>query len=133
MSQARILVVDDEAHITHVVSLKLRNAGYDVQTAADGEEALEAALNDPPDLIITDLQMPYMSGLDLCIRLKDAPATKDVPAIMLTARGHALDTAELERTNIMDVLSKPFSPRQILERVHDALEERRRAEEAEAA
>lgn len=131
----RILVVDDEAHITHVVSLKLRNAGYQVTTAADGEEALEQALTESPDLIITDLQMPYMTGLELCVKLREHPTVRDVPVIMLTARGHALDEDELAKTNIREVMSKPFSPRQILESVEAMLASmaREREEDAEAA
>lgn len=120
-SKHTILVVDDEAHITHVVSLKLRNAGYEVRTAGDGEEAYELACASPPDLIITDLQMPYMSGLALCLKLKATRATAHVPAVMLTARGHALEEHDLEKTNILLVLSKPFSPRQILETVEQIL------------
>lgn len=121
MNPARVLVVDDEAHITHVVSLKLRNAGFDVRTAGDGEEALELATSDPPDLLITDLQMPYLSGLELCVKLKAHAATAALPAIMLTARGHALTATDLQNTNIRLVMSKPFSPRQILEKVEEIL------------
>lgn len=109
----RILVVDDEAHIVQVLKLKLRNAGYEVETAADGEEALEAARRNPPDLIITDFQMPYMSGLELCGALANDEATSHIPIIMLTARGYALNEDDLAIGNIKDVLSKPFSPRAI--------------------
>jgi len=118
-----ILVVDDEAHITHVVSLKLSNAGYDVHTAADGEEALEVALSVTPDIIITDLQMPYMNGLELCAKLKERPTTRNLPVILLTARGHALNEEEMKQTNIRQVMSKPFSPRQILDSVEALLKE----------
>ena len=104
----RILVVDDEAHIVQVLSLKLRNAGYDVITAADGEEALEMALKEPPDLVITDFQMPFMTGLELCQAMARESATAGIPVIMLTARGYALDTDDLAIGNIRDVLSKPF-------------------------
>lgn len=121
MDRKRVLVVDDEAHITHVVALKLTNAGFDVATAADGEEALEAALQNPPALVVTDLQMPYMSGLDLCIRLKQHPTTANIPALMLTARGFALSQADLAKTNIRNVMAKPFSPKEVLERVREAL------------
>lgn len=117
----RVLVVDDEAHITHVVALKLRNAGFEVRTAADGEEALDLSREWLPDLVITDLQMPYLSGMELCARLKESPRTASVPAIMLTARGHALADNDLARTNIRLVLSKPFSPRQILQEVNAVL------------
>ena len=63
-----ILIVDDEAHILQVLSLKLRNCGYSIATAVDGEDALHQAKTDPPDLVITDVQMPYMNGLEFGIR-----------------------------------------------------------------
>ena len=116
-----ILVVDDEAHILHVVSLKLRNAGFEVVTANDGEEALDLAMQVHPDLVITDFQMPFMSGLELCQRMKATQATSDVPAIMLTARGFSLTEDDLARTNIAGVLSKPFSPREVLMRVQQLI------------
>ena len=119
----KVLVVDDEAHIVHVVALKLRNAGYDVRTASDGEEALELATKHPPDMLITDLQMPYLDGLSLCARLKKQPSTSAVPALMLTARGHAIEPEALAATNIRKVLGKPFSPREVLELVEQILGE----------
>ena len=122
-SPKRILVVDDEAHIVHVVSMKLRNAGYEVISASDGEEAFDAAMAQLPDMVITDLQMPVMSGLDLCAKLKSTPATALIPALMLTARGFNLNSADLARTNIRGVLSKPFSPREVLEKVTAVLDE----------
>ena len=121
MARKKILVVDDEAHITHVVSLKLGNAGYDIITANDGEEGLELALHELPDLVITDLQMPYMSGVELCARLREDPKTAQIPVIMLTARGYALAQEDLDRTNIKSVMSKPFSPRQVLEMANDLI------------
>jgi two-component system, OmpR family, alkaline phosphatase synthesis response regulator PhoP len=117
----RILVVDDEAHIVQVLSLKLRNAGYEVITAVDGEEAFELATKQPPDLVITDFQMPYMTGLELCRAMRDQPSTANVPVLMLTARGYALDEADLTIGNIRDVLSKPFSPRSILQQIETIL------------
>src|SRR4051812_2038647 len=116
-TKKRILVVDDESHILHVVSLKLSNAGYDIVTAADGEEGYEVALQVSPDLIITDYQMPFMTGLELCQKLKVTAATANTPALMLTARGFSLTKQDLELTNIVGVLSKPFSPRDVLARV----------------
>ena len=116
-----ILVVDDEIHILHVVSLKLQNAGFEVLTAHDGQEALDMALEQHPDLVITDFQMPYLNGIELCQRLKANSATTAIPAIMLTARGFALPDESLEQTNIVTVLSKPFSPRELLARVHEVI------------
>jgi DNA-binding response OmpR family regulator len=115
------LVVDDEQHIVHVVALKLRNAGFEVVTASDGEQAYEIASKTPPDIVITDLQMPYMNGLELCQKLRENPLTCNVPALMLTARGHALSKEDLASTNITEVLAKPFSPREILSRVETIL------------
>ena len=117
-ANGHILVVDDETHIVHVVSLKLRNAGYEVKTAGDGEEAFELACQDPPVLIITDLQMPYMTGLELCTKLREREETADIPALLLTARGYALEDSDMAKTNIKQMINKPFSPRQILEQVH---------------
>ncbi|MFM9956552.1 MAG: response regulator [Phycisphaerales bacterium] len=118
-----ILVVDDEAHITHVVALKLTNAGYRVVTAGDGEEAFEVATSEKPDLVIADLQMPYMSGLELSKKMRRTPELSATPVLMLTARGYALDQSELGQTNIRAVLSKPFSPRDVLEKARVALGE----------
>jgi DNA-binding response OmpR family regulator len=117
----RILVVDDEAHILQVLSIKLRNAGYEAITAVDGEEAFEIACRDHPDLVITDFQMPYMTGLELCRALADHDATSRIPVVMLTARGYALDDDDLVIGNIKDVLSKPFSPRAIVQQVEAIL------------
>ncbi|MCK4873660.1 MAG: response regulator [Phycisphaerales bacterium] len=131
----KILVVDDETHIVHVVSLKLRNAGFEVLTAADGEEAYEVACAELPDVVITDFQMPYMTGLELCVALRDNAETAHIPILMLTARGHAIDESELAKTNILGVLSKPFSPREVLMRVTELLGQdgAGTASEAEAA
>jgi CheY-like chemotaxis protein len=116
-----ILIVDDEAHIRHVVQLKLVKAGFDVIAAEDGEEALDLALKQQPDLIITDYQMPFMSGLELCIELKQHARTSSIPALMLTARGFSIPSEVLQQTNIISVISKPFSPRDILARVGEVV------------
>lgn len=117
----RVLVVDDEAHILHVLSLKLRNAGYEVITAVDGEDGFELTGQHLPDLVITDFQMPYMTGLELCRALASNPPTSHIPILMLTARGYALDEEDLRLGNIKGVLSKPFSPRAVLQLVKETL------------
>src|SRR6187399_2347534 len=121
MSERTILVADDESHILHVVSLKLKNAGYRVLTARDGQEALEIAQQEKPDLLITDYHMPQLSGIELCHKLKQDPATSMIPAIMLTARGYSLEPGDTERSGILEMLSKPFSPRQLLTTVEKVL------------
>ncbi|MCP4376293.1 MAG: response regulator [bacterium] len=113
----RIVVADDETHILHVVSMKLSNAGYDVQTAEDGEEALELCQSNPPDMLITDYQMPYMSGVELCKALRQSEETKNIPAMMLTARGFDVEPDEMIEAGISTVLAKPFSPREVLSHV----------------
>jgi DNA-binding response OmpR family regulator len=113
----KILIADDETHILHVVSLKLAKAGYEVVTAVDGEEALELCLAEKPDLLITDFQMPYLTGLELCQRLARHDQTRNIPVLMLTARGFDIELHKMTGTNIVDVLSKPFSPREVLAKV----------------
>src|SRR6266513_2419323 len=101
MAETRtILVADDESHILHVVSLKLRNAGFRVVTARDGQEALEMAQQEKPDLLITDYHMPQLSGLELCQRLKQDASTAMIPAIMLTARGYHLEPRDTQESGI---------------------------------
>ena len=117
----RILVADDEAHILHVVTMKLKNAGYEVMTAVDGEEALELCAAEAPDLVITDYQMPFLSGLELCKELRAREDTRTVPAIMLTARGFDIEPGEMIDAGIAAVFAKPFSPREILEAVTNLL------------
>ena len=119
-----ILTVDDESHILHVVSLKLKNAGFNVVTAADGEEAFETAQAIALDMVITDFQMPGMSGLDLSRKLHAEPGKKHLPVMLLTAHGLALEQVELARAGITACLSKPFSPRDLLAKVHEMLDAR---------
>ncbi len=121
MNVKTILVADDESHILNVVSLKLRNAGFRVLTASDGQEALETALTERPDLLITDYHMPQLSGLEVCRRIKHAAITGSMPVIMLTARGYHLEPYELEESGILKMLSKPFSPRHLLATVKEVL------------
>lgn len=122
MSGKTILVADDESHILNVVSLKLRNAGYRVLTASDGQEALDVALHEKPDLLITDYHMPLLSGIELCRRLKQNQQTMGIPTIMLTARGYHLEPQDTAESGILRMLSKPFSPRHLLLTVNEVLE-----------
>ncbi len=117
----KILVADDEAHILHVVSMKLRNAGCEVITAVDGEEARDLCLAEKPDLVITDYQMPVLSGLELCQALRANHATREIPALMLTARGFDIEPSEMAEAGISAVMAKPFSPREMLAKVNELL------------
>jgi two-component system alkaline phosphatase synthesis response regulator PhoP len=121
MSEKKVLVVDDEIHIIHVVAIKLRNNGYEVISAENGIEAFELACEEKPDIIVTDFQMPVMTGVELVRKLRENEATKDIPVIMLTARGFAIEDAQKEELRISEFLSKPFSPKELLRSIEDLL------------
>lgn len=122
MTEKKILIADDESHVLRVVSLKLRDAGYQVLTAHDGQEALETAAREHPDLLITDYAMPRLSGLELCRKLRHDPSTADIPAIILTARGYHVEPRETEHSGILRTLDKPISPRHLLASVNAVLD-----------
>ena len=116
----KVLVADDEAFITNVVARKLQNAGLEVIVAMDGQEAYELAMDERPDFLITDLQMPRMSGLELCARLT-AELPEPIPTILLTAKGFEIDRSKIGSLPILRVMTKPFSPRKLLANVREAL------------
>lgn len=116
-TSATILLVDDEAPIRLVVGARLRSLGYTVLEARDGEEALRLAQEHKPSLVLSDLQMPHMSGLELCLALQSDPATASIPAVLLTSRGYVLSAEQLEAAGVRELMSKPFSVRDVVERV----------------
>jgi CheY-like chemotaxis protein len=118
----KILLCDDEPHILRAAEFKLSRAGYDVTTASDGREAWQAIQANRPDMLVTDLQMPQMDGLELSRRVRETPATRDLPILMLTAK--SFETAHLElaeKCGVLAVLPKPFSPRELLRYVDRVL------------
>ena len=121
MAEKKVLVVDDEIHIIHVVAIKLRNNGYEVISAENGNEAFELACEEKPDIIVTDFQMPVMTGLELVRKLRENEATKEIPVIMLTARGFAIEDEQKEELQISEFLSKPFSPKELQRSIDDIL------------
>jgi len=124
MSERKVLVVDDEIHIVHVVAIKLRNNGFKVISAENGADAFELACQEKPDIIVTDFQMPVMTGLELVKKLRATEQTKDIPVIMLTARGFAVEDEQKENLQVAEFLSKPFSPRELLRSIEDILYQR---------
>ena len=124
MAERKVLVVDDEIHIVHVVAIKLRNNGFEVISAANGAEAFELACEEKPDIIVTDFQMPVMTGVQLVEKLRQYEQTKDIPVIMLTARGFAVEDGQKENLQISEFLSKPFSPKDLLRSIEDILYQR---------
>ena len=121
MTKAKVLVVDDEIHIIHVVGIKLRNNGYEVFTAENGQQAYEIACSEKPDVVISDFQMPIMTGLELIEELRKNKETQDIPVIMLTARGFAIEQDQEKRLRINQCLSKPFSPKELLRSIEDVM------------
>jgi len=114
----RVLVVEDDPNVSEVVARYLEREGYRVETVADGAVGLERALADPPDLMILDLMLPSMGGLEVCRRLRD---TAPVPVIMLTARGEEADRIAGLELGADDYVAKPFSPRELTARVKAVL------------
>ena len=123
MSQpaAKILIADDEPHVTYVVRYKLEKAGYEVFTATNGKDAYEIACAELPDAIVTDFQMPGCSGFEMATRLRANAETANIPVIMLTARAHKLKPSEIAETNIQHLMDKPFSPTELLEKLIEVL------------
>ena len=121
MNKKKVLVADDEIHIVHVVAMKLRNNGFDVVTAENGVESLKLALSEKPDVIITDFQMPAMTGLEMIEELRKHDDMLDVPVIMLTARGFAIEENQKQKLNVSRCISKPFSPKELLNQVEEVL------------
>jgi CheY-like chemotaxis protein len=124
MAERKVLVADDEIHIVHVVTIKLRNNGYEVISAENGADAFTLACEEKPDIIVTDFQMPGMTGVELVRKLRQNETTKDIPVIMLTARGFAVEDKEKEELEISELLSKPFSPKELLRSIEDILYQR---------
>ena len=116
-----ILIADDEDFLVQMVKHSLEKAGFGVLVASNGQAAYEAATEHRPDLVISDYQMPVLDGLGLCVRLKANPTTKEIPVLMLTARGHVLGPSELARTNVRAVIAKPFSVRRLVAWIEETL------------
>ena len=117
-SVPRVLIIEDDPNVAEVVARYLQREGYRVDTIADGAAGLQAALNDPPDLVVLDLMLPSLSGLEVCRRLRDAAP---VPVIMLTARGEEADRITGLELGADDYVAKPFSPRELTARVKAVL------------
>ncbi|PFG33654.1 response regulator transcription factor [Sanguibacter antarcticus] len=116
-SQDRVLVVDDNHDICDLVALKLTNSGFGVSQAFDGATALQTARAEAFDLIILDVMMPGMSGLDVLRALRDEAATRSTPVLMLTAKTQERDIEAGFAAGADDYITKPFSPRELLVRV----------------
>ena len=121
MAKGKILVVDDEIYIVHILDFSLGMEGYEVLTALDGEQAVEKARAEHPDLIVLDIMMPKLDGYETCKILKAGEDTKSIPVILLSAKGRNVDQKIGFEVGADDYITKPFSPRKLVERINALL------------
>ncbi len=126
-----ILVVEDEAPLVTLLRYNLEEAGFEVEEAADGEEALISVRERRPDLIVLDWMLPAVSGIEVCRQLRRRPETRDLPVIVLTARSEETDRIRGLDSGADDYITKPFSPRELIARIHAVLRRTRPAVSAE--
>jgi len=125
---AVILVVDDEEPIQELLKFNLEKEGYEVITADDGPEALKTIEEKHPDLVVLDIMLPGMNGLEVCTQLRMNPRFSDLPVIMLTAKGEEIDKVLGLEIGADDYITKPFSPRELLARIRARLRRLKPAE-----
>jgi CheY-like chemotaxis protein len=113
----KVLVVDDEPDILKVISFRLKKAGYEISTAANGKIALDIISGNKPDLVLLDLRMPIMGGEEVCARIKSDALLKDIPIILLTASSGDKITEKAKELGVEDCLVKPFDSDVLLKKV----------------
>jgi two-component system phosphate regulon response regulator PhoB len=121
MAKEQILVVDDEEDLLELIGYNLSKEGYRVSSAMSGEEAVKKARGELPGLIVLDLLLPSVDGLEVCKTLKSDPKTQHIPIVMLTAKGEEIDRIVGLELGADDYIAKPFSPREVLLRVRAVL------------
>lgn len=121
MQKGKILVVDDEVYILHILDFSLGAEGFEVLTANNGELAVERAKQERPDLIVLDIMMPVLDGYETLKRLKGDSHTKDIPVILLTAKGRDVDKRMGFEVGATDYIVKPFSPSRLIERISEII------------
>ena len=127
MSKETILIVDDEEDIIELIKYNLKNEGYAILTATTGEQAIKIAKNARPDLVVLDLMLPGIDGLEVTRHLKKNDDTMDIPIVMVTAKGEESDVVTGLELGANDYLSKPFSPRELTARIRAILRRRRKS------
>lgn len=125
--QPNILIVEDEAALVELLTYNLEKAGFQTTVARDGEEAMLAVAEAKPDLVLLDWMLPYVSGIEICRRLRRNPETRDLPVILLTARGEEGDRIRGLESGADDYVVKPFSPTELIARVRAVIRRTRPA------
>ncbi len=131
--QLKVLVIDDEDNIIELIRLGLRYEGFEVEVASDGEGGLVKDQRISPDLIILDVMLPDVDGLEVCRRLRSNPTTSDIPVLMLTAKDEVSDRIIGLQTGADDYLTKPFDFYELLERIKAILRRQNRAKSAQSS
>lgn len=126
-----ILIVEDEPDAVELLELHLKNAGYDVTVAEDGEEALRKIHKSIPDLVILDLMIPEINGLEVCKVIRKDPATESIPVVMCTAKASEIDKVLGLELGADDYITKPFSPRELVLRVKNLLKRNNKTQQPE--
>lgn len=122
---ARILIAEDEKDIRELIVYSLTFAGFDVIPAVDGQDAVEKAVANKPDLIMMDVRMPRMTGYEACAMIKSMDEIKDVPVIMLSAKSQEADIQTGLDVGAYEYILKPFAPDELIERVQDVIDSQR--------
>ena len=117
----KVLIIDDSEVLRRITAFNLKKIGYEIQEAVDGVDGLEKIKNFQPDLILLDIMMPRMDGFTVLKRMGEDPTMKEIPVIVLTAKGGEEDEKEALRLGAIKVLTKPFSPKQLLETVKQVI------------
>lgn len=125
MAKSSIFVVEDEEDILELLKFNLSHEGFTIRTASSGEEAVKAIAGRPPDLVLLDLMLPGLNGLDVCRYLKKDPATAAIPIVMVTAKGEEADVVTGLELGADDYITKPFSMKVLIARVRTVLRRRR--------
>lgn len=121
MKQDKIVIIEDESDILEVIAYNLKREGYDVLTSQDGEDGLAQIEKEAPDLVVLDLMLPTVDGIEICSKLKTDPVTRTIPVIIVTAKGEESDVVLGLGVGADDYITKPFSPRELVARVKAVL------------
>ena len=121
LDRKKILIVDDEPHIVELVRVCLEDTEYDIVEAYDGEEALSKAREEHPDVILLDIMLPKKDGYEVCRELKTNDETREIPIVMLTAKGQEVDKVKGFQSGADSYMTKPFSPLRLLTELEEKL------------
>jgi len=121
MDKKKILVVDDEPNILRLTTYRLEKLGYDILTAVNGKEAFDTIQNEKPDLVLLDLLLPVMSGIDVCKKAKNDEKLKQIPIILFTADSNTMTAERARKFGADDYITKPFDPNELTAKVKKAI------------